>query len=276
MNRVALDLGFIQIYWYSIMIALALLVGVSMILFEAKKQKMNEDEFVNLVFGAVLFGIIGARLYYVIFNWSYYSANLLEILEIWNGGLAIHGAMIGGGLYSLYYAKKVNFNMIKVIDIIVVGLIIGQAIGRWGNFFNQEAYGGVVTLEFLQGLHLPEFIIEGMKIGANYYHPTFLYESIWCLIGFVILLFVRRYRYIHIGQVTAAYMIWYGLGRFVIEGFRTDSLMLGNFRVAQIISMIMFVVGVVVFVLRQRKSRFEDQYNVREESDLEINAKEIK
>lgn len=265
MSRVALDLGFLQIYWYSIMIALALLVGVSIMLIEAKKQKISEDNFINLIFYGTLVGIVGARLYYVIFNWSYYSSHLIEILEIWNGGLAIHGAMITGGLFVIYYCKKVNFSILKIIDIIVVGLIIGQAIGRWGNFFNQEAYGRVVSLEFLQSLHLPEFIINGMKIGANYYHPTFLYESIWCLIGFIILLIARKFRYIHVGQITALYMIWYGLGRFMIESLRTDSLMLGNFKMAQIISILMIIIGIIIFVYKYRKSRFEDQYNLNEE-----------
>ena len=276
MSRVALDLGFIQIYWYSIMIALGLFVGVSMILMEAKKQKMSEDDFVNLVFGIVLWGIIGARLYYVLFNFEQYSGNLLEILEIWNGGLAIHGALLFGGIFSIYYTKKQNMNFAKSMDIVAVGVIIGQAIGRWGNFFNQEAYGSVVTLEFLKGLHLPEFIIEGMKIGANYHHPTFLYECIWCLIGFIILLIIRRYRYIHNGQIAATYFIWYGIGRFMIEGLRTDSLMLGSFRVAQIVSCLMILAGIVIFIYKHKKSRFDDQYNVREESDLEMNAKEIK
>ena len=276
MSRVAIDLGIIQIYWYSIMIALGLLVGISLILMEAKRQKMSEDDFVNLVFGIVLWGIIGARLYYVLFNFEQYSGNLFEILEIWNGGLAIHGALLFGGIFSIYYTKKQNMDFAKSMDIVAVGVIAGQMIGRWGNFFNQEAYGSVVSLEFLQGLHLPEFIIEGMKIGANYHHPTFLYESIWCFIGLIILLLVRRYRYIHTGQIAATYFIWYGIGRFMIEGLRTDSLMLGSFKVAQLVSAITIVAGIIVFVIKQRKSRFDCQYNIREESDVEMNAKEIK
>ena len=275
MSRVAIDLGFIQIYWYSIMIALGLLVGITVIIVEAKKQKMSEDDFINLVFGIVLWGIIGARLYYVLFSWEQYSNNLFEILEIWNGGLAIHGGLLFGGIYTIYYTKKRNMNLAKSMDIVAVGIIIGQAIGRWGNFFNQEAYGSVVSLEFLKGLHLPEFIIEGMKIGANYHHPTFLYESLWCIIGFVVLLIIRRLRYVHTGQIAGSYFIWYGLGRFIIEGLRTDSLMLGSFKVAQIVSALMIITGIVIIVIKQRKSRFDDPYNVREESDLEMNAKEI-
>ena len=261
MSRVAIDLGFIQIYWYSIMIAIALLVGLTVILFEAKKKKISEDFFINLIFYGVIIAIFGARLYYVIFNWEYYSAHFIEIFEIWNGGLAIHGGMIAGGIFVLLYSRKFKFNMLKVIDIIVVGLIIGQAIGRWGNFFNQEAYGGIVSLDFLQSLPIPDFIVEGMKIGGSYHHPTFLYESIWCLIGFIGLLVVRRLRYIHVGQITAVYMMWYGLGRLIIEGFRTDSLMLGDIRVAQLVSIIMIVSGALLFVFKQRKSKFDDRYN---------------
>lgn len=261
MNRVAIDLGFIQIYWYSIMIAVALLFGLVVILREAKKKDISEDFFINLIFYGVILAIIGARLYYVIFNWEYYADHFIEIFEIWNGGLAIHGGMIAGGLFVIFYSKKNRFNVMKVIDIIVVGLIIGQAIGRWGNFFNQEAYGGVVSLEFLKALPIPSFIVEGMKIGGSYHHPTFLYESIWCFIGFIGLLFVRRIRYIHVGQITAIYMMWYGLGRLIIEGLRTDSLMLGNFKVAQIVSILMILVGAIMFIVKQRKSKFDDRYN---------------
>lgn len=266
MSRVALDLGIIQIYWYSLMIALGLLVGVTIILLEGKRQKISDDYFINLIFLGTIFAILGARIYYVIFNWSYYSNHFVEIFEIWNGGMAIHGAMIGGGLFAIYYSKKYNYNVLKIIDIIVVGLIIGQAIGRWGNFFNQEAYGGIVSLEYLKGLHLPEFIIEGMKIGNNYYHPTFLYECIWNLIGFVMLLIARRFRYIHVGQVTALYMIWYGVGRFIIEGLRTDSLMLGSIRMAQLVSIVMVIIGLLLFIYKYKKSRFDDRYNMEASS----------
>lgn len=261
MSRVFLDLGFFQIYWYSLLIALALFVGIVIMLIEVRRQKMSEDFFINLIFYGTIFAIVGARLYYVLFNWSYYSEHVIEILEIWNGGLAIHGAMLGGGIFTIFYCRKCNVRFLKVIDIIVVGLIVGQAIGRWGNFFNQEAYGGVVSLEYLQGLHLPEFIINGMKIGANYYHPTFLYESLWNILGFIILLIFRRLRYTHVGQVTALYMIWYGIGRFFIEGLRTDSLMLGSLRMAQLVSIGMVVVGLVLFIQKLRMSRFDDQYN---------------
>lgn len=261
MSRVALDLGFIQIYWYSIMIALGLFVGVTVILYEGKRKKIPDDFLINLIFIGTICAILGGRIYYVIFNWGYYSRHLIEIFEIWNGGMAIHGAIIAGGIFTIFYARKYEYDVLKIIDIVVIGLIIGQAIGRWGNFFNQEAYGSAVTLEYLQGLHLPEFIINGMKIGNTYYHPTFLYESIWNLIGFIILMIVKHYRYLHIGQLTSIYMMWYGVGRFIIEGLRTDSLMLGGFKMAQIVSVVMFLAGLALFVYMLMKSRFEYRYN---------------
>ena len=267
MSRVAIDFGFFQLYWYSLLIAFGLLVGITIILREAKRQKISEDFFINLIFYGTIFAILGARAYYVIFNWSYYSTHLMEIFEIWNGGMAIHGSIIAGGLFVIYYCRKEHVRTLKIIDIIVVGLIIGQVIGRWGNFFNQEAYGGVVSLSYLKSLHLPDFIIDGMKIGANYYHPTFLYESLWNLVGFVMLLIARRFRYIHVGQPTALYMIWYGIGRFFIEGLRTDSLMLGKLRMAQLVSIVMVIAGLVLFVYKFKKSRFDDQYNAVEQKD---------
>lgn len=261
MSRVAIDLGFIQVYWYSLMIALGLLVGVSVILYEGKRQKISEDFLINLIFLGTIIAIFGGRLYYVIFNWSYYQNHFVEIFEVWNGGMAIHGAIIAGGLFTVFYSKKHNFNILKIVDIIVIGLIIGQAIGRWGNFFNQEAYGSVVSLEFLEELHLPGFIIDGMKIGNSYHHPTFLYESIWNLVGFGILMFVRKVRYLHLGQLTSIYMMWYGIGRFLIESLRTDSLMLGNLRMAQIVSVVMFIFGLGIFIFMMTKSRFDYNYN---------------
>ncbi len=261
MSRIAIDLGFIQVYWYSIMIILGLIAGTFIILWEAKRQNIDQDTMINLIFYGVIFAIIGARLYYITFNIEYYMRHFLEIFEIWNGGLAIHGAMIGGGLYTIYYSKRYNLKLLKLIDIIVVGLIIGQAIGRWGNFFNQEAYGGIVSLEYLKGLHLPQFIIDGMKIGGLYRHPTFLYESIWDVLGFIVLVLFRRYKYTKVGQTTALYMIWYGFGRFFIERLREDSLMFLGIRVAQFVSLTMIILGVAYFGIQHRRSKLEHNYN---------------
>lgn len=261
MNPILFDLGFIKIYWYSIMIFLALLIGGWLVLKEAKRFKIPEDFVTNLFFFAIPISILGARLYYVLFNWSYYSMHLVEIFKIWEGGLAIHGGLLFGLLWVIFYTKKYKVNTLKMLDMIVVGLIVGQAIGRWGNFFNGEAHGPATTLEFLQGLHLPEFIIKGMNIGGIYYQPTFLYESLWCLIGFIILIIIRRTKYIKVGQLTGVYLIWYSIGRFLIESLRTDSLMLFGFKQAQIVSVLLIAIGIIIIVVKNRGSKFDNKYN---------------
>ena len=149
-------------------------------------------------------------------------------------------------------------------DILVVSLIIGQAIGRWGNFFNQEAYGAATTLEFLNKFIPVRFIVDGMNIGGVYYHPTFLYESLWCLVGFIVLLIIRRMKYTQIGQITGFYLIWYGVGRFFIEILRTDSLMIGPLKAAQIMSVIMIILGIIIIVMKARRFSLTDRYNDRE------------
>ena len=261
MNPIFLDLGVIKIYWYSVMIFFGLLVGGVLAIKEAKRWKIPEDLMINYFFFLVPLVLIGARLYYVLFNLDYYSNDWVSILKVWEGGLAIHGGIIVGILWTLFYTKKYKVNFFRMTDIMVVSLIIGQAIGRWGNFFNQEAYGPVTTLEFLNGLHLPKFIVDNMFIDDAYHQPTFLYESIWCLIGFIVLLFLRRYKYIKIGQITGIYFIWYGIGRFFIEGLRTDSLMLGSLKMAQLVSIIMILIGALLIIIFQKKSVFKNQYN---------------
>ena len=268
MDRIALDLGFIQIYWYSLFIFFGILVATFVILKECKHQNINEDFIVNLIFYTVIFGLIGARLYYVCFNLDYYLKYPLEILEIWNGGLAIHGGIIAGLLCVFIYCKKYNAKLLKLLDIVVVGLIIGQAIGRWGNFFNQEAYGAITTLENLQKLGIPDFIIDGMYIGGAYRQPAFLYESIWCLAGFIALLIVRHYRYLKTGQLTGVYLIWYSVGRFFIEGMRTDSLMLGSLKMAQVISIVGIIIGVMMLILCRKGSRFDNLYKEAEKKEI--------
>lgn len=265
MNRIALDLGFIQIYWYSIFIFMAALSACIVIYLECKKREIDSDIISNIAFSTIVSGIIGARIYYVLFNLDYYMANPIEILEIWNGGLAIHGGMIAGAICVIINCKKYNINILQMLDIIVVGLILGQAIGRWGNFFNSEAYGAVTTLKHLQNLHLPNFIINGMYILGEYRKPTFLYESILDIIGFIVLLIFRRKKDVKKGQVTGLYFMWYAVIRFFIEGSRADSLMLGNFKVARIVSIIMFIIGLKLF--RYYKGRIINTFGNLYEGD---------
>ncbi len=261
MDRVALDLGFVQIYWYSICIVIGMAVGMFFVYKEAFKKGFKDNFLTNMIFNTVIISIIGARLYYVAFQWGYYQNHLLDIFEIWNGGLAIHGAILFGGTFLVYYTRKQNVNTLKIFDICAVGLIIGQAIGRWGNFFNQEAFGSEVSLGFLKSIFLPQFLIDGMHINGAYYHPTFLYESIWCIIGFVILLVIRKRRFIKIGQIFSVYCMWYAFGRFFFEMLRTDSLMLGPIKVAQLVSIAMFSVGAYIFYKQGKDIRNENLYN---------------
>lgn len=264
MNRVLLDLGFIQIYWYSFFIFVALLIGGTLAIKEARKWNISEEKMINMFFFLIPISLIGARLYYVLFNWSYYSKNMLEIFEVWQGGLAIHGGIIAGSIFVILYSYAHKISIARMSDILVVSLIIGQAIGRWGNFFNQEAYGTATTLEFLNKFIPVRFIVDGMNIGGVYYHPTFLYESLWCLIGFIVLLIIRRMKYTQIGQITGFYLIWYGVGRFFIEILRTDSLMIGPLKAAQIMSVIMIILGIIIIVMKARRFSLTDRYNDRE------------
>ena len=263
MNPVLFDFGFIKIYWYSIMILVGVLLGYSVAMAEAKRFGINKDYMFNLFFFMIIFAIVGARAYYVIFNWNYYSNHLTEIFQIWQGGLAIHGGILLGLLWTVIYTKKYKVSTFRILDIIVVGLLIGQAIGRWGNFFNGEAHGPATTITTLQSLFIPEVIINGMKIDGVYYHPTFLYESLWCLIGFIIILIVRRRPYIKVGQVTAFYLVWYGIGRFLIESMRTDSLMFFGLKAAQIVSIAMIIIGIILFIIKNKGSKFDNRYNDR-------------
>lgn len=250
-----IDLGFISIHYYSLFIFLGIIIGGQLVIKEAKKFGFTEDFIVNLLFGAILIGIIGARLYFVLFNFDYYIANPWEIFAVWNGGLAIHGGIIFALIFIIVYLKTKNINILLVLDCIVVGLIIGQAIGRWGNFFNGESHGPATTLAHLQDMHLPEFIVNGMNIGGTYYIPTFFFESLWCLIGFIVLLIFRRLRKNKIGMLTSIYLVWYGIGRFFIEGLRTDSLMLFNLKAAQFVSLFMIISGIILFIICLKKSK---------------------
>lgn len=260
MNPIFIKTGNIQIYWYSIFILLAIISACILVFNEAKKQKIPKQFLDNLFFYTILFGLIGARLYYVIFEYKQYINDPISIFKVWEGGLAIHGGIIAGLITIIVMCKKNNIKILKMTDIVVVGLIIGQAIGRWGNFFNSEAYGSATTLENLQNLFIPNFIINGMNINGTYYHPTFLYESLWNIIGFVILLILRKSKKIKLGQLTGIYFVWYGIGRFFIEGMRQDSLMLfGILKQAQIISILMIIIGILIIVFTRKNKKYSEE-----------------
>lgn len=255
MNPILIELGPISIYWYSIIILLAVLAG-SYIFIKTAQKKGYENKFLsNLIFYGIIFGIIGARIYYVIFNIKYYLENPIQIIEIWNGGLAIHGGIIAGIIWFIYYSKKHKKNSLKLMDLATPGLLIAQAIGRWGNFFNSEAHGPEVAKKTLENLNIPYFIINGMNINGKYYHPTFYYESIWNLLGFFLLIILRKKLKLKAGVLTGIYFMWYSFIRFFIESLRTDSLMLGPIKVAQLISIILFLLGLYLVIRKKKDTR---------------------
>lgn len=261
MNPVMFKLFGFSVRWYSVLILIGIGLAYLLINSEARRHHIKSEFMFNLMFWAIILGILGARAYYVIFNLDYYLYNPTEIYKVWNGGLAIHGGMLAGLITILVYCKKYKVNTKKILDICVVALILAQAIGRWGNFFNQEAHGAATTVSHLKALLVPDFVIKGMTIDGVVYSPTFFYESIVCLLAFIILLFVRRGKYIKVGTLTASYLITYGVLRFFIEMSRTDALMIGPFRMAQIVSVIMVIVGLGMMMLISKKNKFEDLCN---------------
>ena len=254
MDRILISIGPITIYWYSFLILISILIGLFIIKKEVKKTKLDKDFIFDLIFYLIPVCIVGARIYYVIFNFSIFKNNLIDIFKIWEGGLAIYGVVISGILFIIYYSRKKKQSILLTLDILAPCLILGQAIGRWGNFFNKEAHGAVTTLEYLESIHLPEFIIDGMYINGNYYIPTFLYESIWCILGFIVLIILRnKIKYKKEGIIVCSYFIFYSVGRFFIEGLRTDSLYFLGFRVSQLVSIILFIIGLVGIINICRK-----------------------
>ena len=250
MDRVFISIGNINIYWYSVLIIIGIIIGYILVKKEAKRQNIDNKFLENLIFYMVIIGIIGARLYYVIFNYQNFDS-LLSIFAIYEGGLAIYGGIIAAIIFIYFYSKKYKQNFLQLLDLFAPSLILAQAIGRWGNFFNHEAYGGIVSYEFLTNLHLPNLIIENMYINGNYHHPTFLYESIFCLIGFIIMMVFRYKKNTKIGTLTITYLIYYGIIRFFIEGLRTDSLYFLGFRISQIVSIIFILIGILILVKRR-------------------------
>ncbi|CDD29182.1 prolipoprotein diacylglyceryl transferase [Clostridium sp. CAG:433] len=258
MNRVAFNIFGFNVYYYSLCILLGVIVAYILITREGKKQGLPKEFISDLIFYTLIIGILGARVYYCVFNLDYYLANPSEILKIYNGGLAIHGGVIAGFIFVYFYTKKKNVSFIKILDIVAPAVIIAQSFGRWGNFFNQEAHGGITTYQNLKNMHIPEFIINGMHIEGKYYYPTFFFESIWCLIGFIILMIARKNKNLRKGFQIGFYFIWYGIGRFFIEALRTDSLMFFGLKIAQIVSLIGIIIGIIIIVTNRNKKYYNE------------------
>lgn len=270
LNPIFLDLGFITWYKYSVMIMTGLIIAILLGIQEGKKIGIKPDIILDGVLIIVPLSIVGTRLWYVIFEWERYAWDIMAIINITDGGLAIHGGFITAFVSAYFYAKKKGFSMFGAFDLMAPGFLIAQAFGRWGNFFNQEAHGGVIggTLNgdallsldeqraFLsETLRLPDFITNQMYLigpdGLNYYHPTFLYESLWNVAGFIIMLILRRTKFLRQGDLLPVYLIWYSTGRFFIEAMRTDSLYIGDtgLRTAQVISILMILGGIALLVI---------------------------
>lgn len=240
-NPIALQIGPLSIRWYGILMSSALAIGVFLAYKEAEKQKVDPENVLNLAIIVAPLCFIGARLYYVLFQWQYYKDNPWEIPAVWHGGLAIHGAIITAIIVGYFFVKHYKLSFWQMADICAPSLILGQAIGRWGNYFNQEAYGYPTNLPW------------AMYIDGAYRHPTFLYESLWDFGVFLLLLYIRRKGFIKRGEVFLLYLAMYSVGRFIVEGFRTDSLMLGPLRAAQVVSVISVFVAAAIMYYRRKK-----------------------
>ena len=249
-NRVAFSIGSFQVYWYGLIIATGLILALVYAHFSAKRYNVDGSKLMNCVFAGIITGIIGARLYFCIFKWDYYGSHPLEIFAIHEGGLAIYGGIIGALLGGLGVAKIQKMKFMPILDITMVGFLIGQGLGRWGNFFNQEAYGTPTGL--------PWGMMSEGTLGETV-HPCFLYESLWCLLGVAVLHFYGKYRQRYAGQIFYLYLVWYGFERMIVEGLRTDSLYLPfqlfgmDIRVSQVLSFAIFVTGIVLLIINRKK-----------------------
>jgi len=259
-NPIAFSLGPLEVRWYGILIVTGIILAFIVVQREMVKRGMHQDYLTDLLVWAVPISIISARIYYVVFTWDYYKDNPGQIIQIWEGGIAIHGALIGAFITTYVFAKRRGISFWKTVDIAVPGLLIGQIIGRWGNFMNQEAHGGPVSEQFLNNNIIPDWIMNQMTIEGITYHPTFLYESLWNVVGLIILLLLRKVS-IKRGEMFLFYLVWYSVGRFFIEGMRTDSLyVIGELRAAQLISIITIVVAVTVFIIRRYVNKVDVKY----------------
>ncbi|MGE4483531.1 MAG: prolipoprotein diacylglyceryl transferase [Oscillospiraceae bacterium] len=250
------EIGNFKFYWYGLIIAIGLTLAVIYALRSRNRFGLTEDNILDMLICAVPSAIVCARIYYVVFNYDLYRGNFLDVFKIWNGGIAIYGAVIGGMLAVVIFCKIKKISIGAMLDVGALGLLIGQAIGRWANFINREAYGASTNLPWKMGL------TSGTK--TIYVHPTFLYESLWNIIGFIILHHISKKHRKFDGQIFAMYIAWYGFGRFFIEGLRVDSLYLfgTGLRVSQILAIITFGIAVIflLYMFMKRENRPEDLY----------------
>ncbi|MWV47493.1 prolipoprotein diacylglyceryl transferase [Paenibacillus sp. HJL G12] len=292
LNPIAFSIGSLSVHWYGLILGLGALAGLMVAIREGKRFGISPEFFMDMLLLGVPSAIIGARIYFVAFKWDDYKDHLVDVFKIWNGGIAIYGALIGAIICAVIYFRYRGYNFWRIADICAPGLLTGQMIGRWGNYVNQEAYGGPVAESFLRDkLHLPNFIVDQMNVQGVYHHPTFLYESLWSLVGIIILFILRRQRFLRAAELFLSYFIWYSIGRFFIEGIRTDSLAFigpnwlaslmnglwkpmewmgfehgaldsayGNVRISQLLAILIIVLAVVMIIVRRATGKAETRY----------------
>ena len=250
----SIEIGSFSIYYYGILIALGMALAVAYASRRSKEFGIKEDTLLDGVLWVTPFAILCARAYYCIFTWESYAANPISVLDIRSGGLAIYGGVIGAAVGLTVFCRRRKISLPALLDLCALGFLIGQSIGRWGNFFNREAFGAETTSFLRMGL------MSAYSGKVTYYHPTFLYESLWNAAGFLLLHKLSKKRK-YDGQIALSYAAWYGLGRTFIEGLRTDSLYLGPFRVSQLLAAISCFAALLVLVLQmRRKHDSEDLY----------------
>lgn len=261
-NRVAFELFGLPIYWYAIIIVSGVIIAMWLSTREAVRVGLKADDVTDFMLIGLPVSIIGGRLYYVLFDLEPYLKDPIQIFNTRSGGLAIYGALIAGGIWLYFFCRRNFISPVTFLDIAAPSVLLAQGIGRWGNFMNHEAHGAEVSRSFLESLHLPNFIIDNMNIDGAYRQPTFLYESVWNVLGFIVLILLRKKKgLLKEGEVFLGYLIWYGFGRFFIEGMRTDSLYLfGPIRVSQVLSAVLFFGATIVLIWRRKKTKVKD-YN---------------
>ncbi len=251
-SRVAFSVFGVPVYFYGLLIGLGLMLALIYAVYETKRAGMEQDDLFNILLIALPTSIVCARLYYVIFQWDYYKNNLSEIFNIRGGGIAIYGAVIGAAAVVYTYCRIKKLSIGKWLDVLSVGLLIGQAVGRWGNFVNGEAFGSATNLPWAMTI-----VQDGISV-AKMVHPTFIYESLWNTVGVVLLWLYRKEKKFD-GEMFCGYMIWYGIGRMMIEGLRADSLMIGAFRVSQLLSVCLVAAGMIIVILKRKSAKTLDK-----------------
>ena len=241
------SIGSLTIHFYGLIIAVGLILAILYACHRSREFGIKEDDIVDGVLGIVPFAVICARLYYCVFKWENYAQNPISVLYIWEGGLAIYGGVLGALLGVMVFCRIKKIRLGALLDMVALGFLIGQCIGRWGNFFNREAFGAETQSFLRMGLY------NAFTANTTYHHPTFLYESLWNLTGFIALHFLSKKRQ-YDGQIALGYAAWYGLGRALIEGLRTDSLYWGAFRVSQLLAAVSCLLAVTALLYQNFKT----------------------